>query len=88
VESLIGELKVLIFHCIDNGSLFSLSKSGVSSLPTKKDRQYHIPCKLVVATGYTLENMMEQMLRIAAEVVFSGPGLHHHTNSQVSGCML
>ncbi len=79
VDSLIGELKeqgmqgkILVLHCMDNGSFFSLSRSGVSSLPTKKDRQYHIPGKLVVATGYTLENMVAQMLRIVQEV---GPDL-------------
>jgi hypothetical protein len=79
VDSLIGKMKdqgmqgkVLILHCMDNGSFFSLSRSGVSSLPTKKDRQYHIPGKLVVATGYTLENMVEQMLRIVRE---TGPDL-------------
>jgi hypothetical protein len=60
--------KVLILHCMDNGSFFSMSRSGVSSLPVKKDRKFHIPGKLVVATGCTLEMMVEQMLRVADEV--------------------
>jgi uncharacterized membrane protein YgcG len=45
-----------------------MSRSGVSSLPVKKDRKYHIPGKLVVATGCTLELMVEQMLGVAEEV--------------------
>ena len=45
-----------------------MSRSGVSSLPVKKDRKFHIPGKLVVATGCTLEMMVEQMLRVADEV--------------------
>jgi hypothetical protein len=75
VTSLVADLrvegmqgKVLIFHCMDNGSFFSMSRSGVSSLPVKKDRKYHIPGKLVVATGCTLELMVEQMLGVAEEV--------------------
>ncbi len=60
--------KVLIFHCMDNGSFFSMSRSGVSSLPVKKDRKFHVPGKLVVATGSTLEMMVEQMLKVVDEV--------------------
>jgi uncharacterized membrane protein YgcG len=66
VEGMQG--KILIFHCMDNGSFFSMSRSGVSSLPVKKDRKYHITGKLVVATGCTLELMVEQMLAVAEEV--------------------
>jgi hypothetical protein len=34
----------------------------------KKERKFHIPGKLVVATGSTLKMMVEQMLKVADEV--------------------
>jgi hypothetical protein len=65
---------VLVFHCMDNGSFFSMNKTGGSSLPRKdkKDKIYHIEGKLVVANGYSLELMTDQMGRIVSK---AKPGL-------------
>jgi hypothetical protein len=65
---------VLVFHCMDNGSFFSMNKMGGSSLPRKdkKDKIYHIEGKLVVANGYSLELMTDQMGTIVNRVK---PGL-------------
>jgi uncharacterized membrane protein YgcG len=59
---------------MDNGSFFSMNKTGGSSLPRKdkKDKIYHIEGKLVVANGYSLELMTDQMGRIVNKVK---PGL-------------
>jgi hypothetical protein len=69
-----NEHTVLVFHCMDNGSFFSMNKTGGSSLPRKdkKDKIYHIEGKLVVANGYSLELMTDQMGRIVNKVK---PGL-------------
>jgi len=69
-----NEHTVLVFHCMDNGSFFSMNKTGGSSLPRKdkRDKIYHIEGKLVVANGYSLELMTDQMGRIVNKVK---PGL-------------
>jgi hypothetical protein len=69
-----SEHTVLVFHCMDNGSFFSMNKTGGSSLPRKdkKDKRYHIEGKLVVANGYSLELMTDQIGRIVNKVK---PGL-------------
>jgi len=69
-----NEHTVLVFHCMDNGSFFSMNKTGGSSLPRKdkKDKLYHIEGKLVVANGYSLELMTDQMGKIVSKVK---PGL-------------
>jgi hypothetical protein len=81
VNGLIGQLSlasnehtVLVFHCMDNGSFFSMNKTGGSSLPRKdkKDKRYHIEGKLVVANGYSLELMTDQIGKIVNKVK---PGL-------------
>ena len=59
--------QVLVFHCMDNGSFFSMDRCGGSSLPKKKNNAYHITGKLVVASGYALELMVEQMAHIVKE---------------------
>jgi hypothetical protein len=73
VEDAVSELggggmrqQVIVFHCMDNGSFLSLNRTGGSSMPRKIDRKYHIPGKLVVATGFVLEQMLEQMLKIVS----------------------
>jgi len=79
VEALLEELegvdmsgKVILFHCMDNGTFMSLDRAGMTSLPRKSKGVFHIPGKLVVATGYVLEQMVETMVRIATKVK---PGL-------------
>jgi len=79
VVSLMEDLKqvdmgsqVLIFHCMDNGTFLSLDRNGGSSLPKRVERKFHIPGKLVVASGFVLEQMLEQMLRVVEAVK---PGL-------------
>jgi microcompartment protein CcmL/EutN len=79
VEDLIKELsdtdmkgKVLLFHCMDNSTYMSMDRTGGSSLPKKESGIFHIPGKLIVASGYALEQMVETMLRIAGKVK---PGL-------------
>jgi hypothetical protein len=74
VRELVNALKetdmskqVLVFHCMDNGSFFSMDRCGGSSLPKKKNNAYHITGKLVVASGYALELMVEQMAHIVKE---------------------
>jgi hypothetical protein len=74
VQELVSALKdadmskqVLVFHCMDNGSFFSMDRCGGSSLPKKKNNAYHITGKLVVASGYALELMVEQMAHIVKE---------------------
>ena len=65
--------KVLVFHCMDNGSFFSTDRCGVSKLPRKSGGRYHIEGKLVVATGHALElTLIDQMARVASAVK---PGL-------------
>ncbi len=64
--------QVLLFHSMDNGVFFSIDRNGGSSLPRKISNAYHIPGKLVVASGYALEMMAEQMATIAKE---TKPGL-------------
>ncbi len=79
VKELVSSLKgvdmtkqVLLFHSMDNGVFFSMDRNGGSSLPKKISNAYHIPGKLVVASGYELEMMAEQMAYIAKE---TKPGL-------------
>jgi hypothetical protein len=74
VKELISSLKevdmskqVLLFHSMDNGVFFSMDRNGGSSLPKKVSRMYHIPGKLVVASGYALEMMTEQMAMVVKE---------------------
>jgi hypothetical protein len=52
---------------MDNGVFFSMDRNGGSSLPKKVSGTYHIPGKLVVASGYALEMMAEQMATVAKE---------------------
>jgi hypothetical protein len=59
--------QVLLFHSMDNGVFFSMDRNGGSSLPRKVSGMYHIPGKLVVASGYALEMMAEQMAMVAKE---------------------
>ncbi len=59
--------QVLVFHCMDNGSFFSMDRSGGSSLPKKISNVYHIIGRLVVAFGYALELMVEQIAHIVKE---------------------
>ncbi len=75
VVDLTGELRskdlageVLVFHCMDNGTFFSMEGHGGSTLPKKISGKYHIPGKLVVASGYALELMVEKMADMAKEV--------------------
>ncbi len=79
VKELVSSLKgvdmtkqVLLFHSMDNGVFFSMDRNGGSSLPRKISNAYHIPGRLVVASGYALEMMAEQMAYIAKE---TKPGL-------------
>jgi len=79
VAELKGELRskdlsgeVLVFHCMDNGTFFSMEGHGGSTLPKKISGKYHIPGKLVVASGYALELMVEKMVDISKE---ARPGL-------------
>ncbi len=58
VQELVSALKesdmskqVLVFHCMDNGSFFSMDRCGGSSLPKKMNNAYHITGKLVVVSG-------------------------------------
>jgi hypothetical protein len=62
------ERKVLIFHCMDNGCFFSMNRTGGSSLPKRVNKKYHIPGKLVVASGGALEMMTDEMARVIKEV--------------------
>jgi hypothetical protein len=52
---------------MDNGTFFSVEGHGGSTLPKKISGKYHIPGKLVVASGYALELMVEKMADIAKE---------------------
>jgi hypothetical protein len=75
IKELLSELKdvdmtsqVLVFHCMDNGSFFSMDRMGGSTLPAKVSGKYHIKGKLVVASGYALELMVERMAEVIKEV--------------------
>ena len=75
IKDLLSELKevdmtnqVLVFHCMDNGTFFSMDRMGGSTLPAKVSGKYHIKGKLVVASGYALEMMVERMAEVAKEV--------------------
>jgi hypothetical protein len=62
------EKKVLVFYCMDNACFFSMNRTGGSSLPKRVGRTYHIPGKLVVASGYSLEMMTDEMAKVIREV--------------------
>jgi hypothetical protein len=68
LKSMGMERKVLIFHCMDNGCFFSMNRTGGSSLPKRVNKKYHIPGKLVVASGGALEMMTDEMARVIKEV--------------------
>ena len=77
VEDIILELKgrgmagkVLVFHCLDNGTFFSMNKTGGTSLPRrdKSDGIFHIPGRLIVASGYALELMLDNVMKISRAV--------------------
>jgi hypothetical protein len=79
VEALLKELeevdmskKIIMFHCMDNGTFMSLDRAGMTSLPKKSKGVFHIPGRLIVASGYVLEQMVETMVKIATKVK---PGL-------------
>ena len=63
---------VLVFHCMDNGSFFSMNKTGGPASLGKIRRTKFIIGKLVVANGYSLELMTDQMGQIVSRVK---PGL-------------
>jgi hypothetical protein len=74
VKELVSQLKevdmsnqVLVFHCMDNGTFFSMDRLGGSTLPTKINGSYHIKGRLVVASGYALELMVEKMAEVMKE---------------------
>ena len=58
------EKDILVFYCLDNSSVFSMDRAGGSSLPKKVGKAYHIEGRLVVVTGFTLEMLVESMLKI------------------------
>jgi len=62
--------KVLVFHCLDNGTFFSMNKTGGTSLPRrdKSDRIFHVPGRLIVASGYALELMLDNVMKISRAV--------------------
>jgi hypothetical protein len=62
------EKKVLVFYCMDNACFFSMNRTGGSSLPKRVGRTYHIPGKLVVASGNSLEMMTDEMAKVIREV--------------------
>ncbi len=73
IKELLSELKNVdmtnqVLHCMDNGSFFSMDRMGGSTLPAKVSGQYHIKGKLVVASGYALEMMVERMAEVIKEV--------------------
>jgi hypothetical protein len=68
LKSMGMEKKVLVFYCMDNACFFSMNRTGGSSLPKRVGRTYHIPGKLVVASGYSLEMLTDEMARVIREV--------------------
>jgi hypothetical protein len=68
LKSMGMEKIVLVFYCMDNACFFSMNRTGGSSLPNRVGKIYHIPGKLVVASGYSLEMMTEEMARVIREV--------------------
>ncbi len=68
LKSMGMEKKVLDFYCMDNACFFSMNRTGGWSLPKRVGRTYHIPGKLVVASGYSLEMMTDEMARVIREV--------------------
>jgi hypothetical protein len=53
---------------MDNACFFSMNRTGGSSLPKRVGKTYHIPGKLVVASGYWLEMLTDEMARVIREV--------------------
>jgi hypothetical protein len=70
LKSMGMEKKVLFFYCMDNTGtcFFSMNRTGGSSLPERVGKTYHIPGKLVVASGYSLEILTDEMARVIKEV--------------------
>jgi hypothetical protein len=68
LKSMGMEKKVLVFYCMGNACFFSMNRTGGSSLPKRVGKTYHIPGKLVVASGYSLEMKTEEMARVIREV--------------------
>ncbi len=68
LKSMGMEKKVLVFYCMDNACFFSMNRTGGSGLPKRVGKTYHIPGKLVVASGYSLEMLMDEMARVIKEV--------------------
>jgi uncharacterized membrane protein YgcG len=62
------EGKVLVLHCLDSGIYFSMDMNGGLSLPLKEKGRYHIPGKLVIASGESLSLIMEQLLPFIKEL--------------------
>jgi len=60
--------KALLFQRNDNGSYLYLDSSSGTSLPKKVGKVYHIQKKLVVASRYVLDPMVNQILRIVGKI--------------------